>query len=169
MDLLLAKLPSLYKPTFRREGVFHEIETMSERTVTSTKSKDKDKESNESPEPVVQPISTSSIPGFKKLSSLSLDPEDAITLRARVIQFKYLNGDEDTNEDSAFESLRRLVDRISDQNATEKELSEGLWELAELFSSPHTSVSSFELLQSGVVDGLLQFAVDERRAGICFL
>lgn len=164
VDLLLAKLPSLYKPTFRREGVFHEIETMSERTVTSTKSKDKDKESNESPEPVVQPISTSSIPGFKKLSSLSLDPEDAITLRARVIQFKYLNGDEDKNEDSAFESLRRLVDRISDQNATEKELSEGLWELAELFSSPHTSVSSFELLQSGVVDGLLQFAVDEHRA-----
>lgn len=169
VDLLLAKVPSLYKPTFRREGVFHEIEALGDRQVASAKSKDKDKESSETPTPEsgsVPPIPHLpgvSIPGFKKLSSLSLEPEDAITLRARVIQFKFLSNDDGFDGDSAFDALRLLVDRISAQDATEKELSEALRELAELFASPHTSVSSFELLQSGVVDGLLQFATDQGR------
>ncbi len=35
--------------------------------------------------------------------------------------------------------------------------------MAALFGAPHSSVSSFELLQSGVVDGLLQFATDTER------
>lgn len=163
VDLLLGKVSALYKPTFRREGVFHEIEALAERAVTSGKSKDKDKDGAEGTDPA--PVSVASIPGFKKLTSLSLDPEDAITLRARVIQFKYLGGEETADEDNAFENLRRLVDRLSKQQATEKELITALWELADLFSSPHTSVSSFELLQSGVVDGILLFLTDENRTG----
>lgn len=168
VDLLLAKVPALYKPAFRREGVFHEVEVLAERPIISAKSKDKDKESpeasaSESGSVPPAPISGASIPGFKKLTSLSLEPEDAITLRARVIQFKHLSNDSDIEEDNAFEALRRLVSRISASNATEKELSEALRELAELFASPHTSVSSFELLQSGVVDGLLQFATEQHR------
>lgn len=169
VDLLLVKVPALYKPAFRREGVFHEVEVLAERSITSAKSKDKDKESSEASAsesgsvPPVPPVSGASIPGFKKLTSLSLEPEDAITLRARVIQFKHLSNDNNAEEDNAFEALRLLVSRISASNATEKELSEALRELAELFASPHTSVSSFELLQSGVVDGLLQFATDQDR------
>jgi hypothetical protein len=50
VDLLLTKILALYKPTFRCEGVFHEI-------------------------------TAPTIPRFKKLSSLSLEPEDAIMLR----------------------------------------------------------------------------------------
>lgn len=171
VDLLLNKVPSLYKPTFRREGVFHEIETLAERTlISSIKSKDKDKESSEAPSPesgaplvAPSPVSMLSIPGFKRLSSLSLEPDDAITLRARVIRFKYLTGDENPEGDSAFDTLRVLVDRIAAKGATEKEVSDALRELADLFASPHTSVSSFELLQSGLVDGLLQFATDQER------
>ena len=169
VDLLLTKVPAQYKPTFRREGVFHEIEALAARPVASAKSKEKDKDSSESstPEsgsvPPAPPVSATSIPGFKKLTSLSLDPEDAITLRARVIQFKHMSNDNDVEGDHAFESLQRLVSRLSVPIATEKELSESLRELAELFASPHTSVSSFELLQSGVVDGLLQFAIDQGR------
>jgi E3 ubiquitin-protein ligase TRIP12 len=167
VDLLLAKVPALYKPAFRREGVFHEVEVLAERPVTSVKSKDKESPEASASEsgsvPPAPPISGASIPGFKKLTSLSLEPEDAITLRARVIQFKHLSNDSDIEEDNAFEALRLLVSRISASNATEKELSEALRELAELFASPHTSVSSFELLQSGVVDGLLQFATEQDR------
>lgn len=175
VDLLLQKVPSLYKPTFRREGVFHEIESLAARTVTSSKSKDKgdkdkDKESSETPS---QPeaasahpsISASAIPGFKKLSSLSLDPDDAITLRARVIRLKHLSVAEQEEEDDTFDGLRRLVTEISKPNASEKELTEALWELAGRFASPHTSVSSFELLQSGVVDALLQFTTEDDRTG----
>jgi E3 ubiquitin-protein ligase TRIP12 len=173
VDLLLTKVPLQYKPTFRREGVFHEIEVLAVRDVaSSTKSKDKDKEASEAPSPpesgnVVHvpppPVSAPTIPGFKKLSSLSLEPEDAITLRARIIRFKYLASDEQAEGDSAFETLRRLVGRISARDASEKELFESLRDLADLFASPHTSVSSFELLQSGVVDGLLPFATDHER------
>ncbi|KAK2463605.1 hypothetical protein APHAL10511_004356 [Amanita phalloides] len=168
VDLLLGKLPQLYKPTFRREGVFHEIDNLAARSLTQSKSKDKDKDSPSAPDsgtvtpaPAIHP---STIPGYRKLTSLSLEPEDAITLRARVIQFRYLKIDEEKDEDDAFGILRRLNERISLPSATEKELSEVLRELADLFASPHTSVSSFELMQSGVVDGLLKLSTDQGRA-----
>jgi len=164
VDMLLSKLPSLYNPAFRREGVFHEIELFSERSLTTAKAKDKEKEGTESteegPPSVLPPVS-----GFKK-APMSLDPEDASTLRARVIQFKYLLDKEVAEQDGAFQTLCCLVGKISSPHSCDKDYSESLWELAELFASPHTSVSSFELLKSGVVDSLLQFATDENRTGV---
>ena len=164
VDMLLSKLPLLYKPAFRREGVFHEIELLGERTLTTAKTKDKEKDGSESTEEgapsILPPVSS-----YKKASSMLLDPEDVSALRARAIQFKYLSDKEDPEQDSAFQTLCCLVDKISSPRSSDKDYSEALWELAELFASPHTSVSSFELLKSGVVDGLLQFATDENRAG----
>lgn len=172
VDILMAKVPQLYKPAFRREGVFYEIEAIAERPLLSSKSKEKEKErekeSTESSESGVIPvpvITTSAIPGYKKLNSLSLDPEDAITLRCRVIQFKYLTGDDENSEGTSFSHLHSLVDKILAKTASEKELTGSLWELADLFSSAHTSVSSFELLQGGVIDALLSYATDENRTG----
>ncbi|KAF7370365.1 Ubiquitin fusion degradation protein 4 [Mycena sanguinolenta] len=193
VDLLLAKVPAQYKPTFRREGVFHEIEVLSGRNIISPakpskekeasssssardkeKEKETEKEASESPAPpeitdIPPPPAASSsgsasttIPGFKKLTSLSLEPEDAITLRARVIQFKYLSGDDNSAGDGSFGALQRLVEQIG-KDGSEKEAAEALREMAELFGAPHSSVSSFELLQSGAVDGLLQFATDGQR------
>jgi E3 ubiquitin-protein ligase TRIP12 len=167
------KAPEKYQPTFRREGVFHEVEALAIRNVAKMKEKDKEKEPSESPSPgdtgsTPTPAVTSSavtIPGFKKLTSLSLDPEDAITLRARVIRFKHLaNGDQEVG-DNAFDNLRRLVVRLAASDANEKAIGSALRELADLFASPHTSVSSFELLRSGLVDGLLHFATDHDREG----
>lgn len=174
VDILMAKVPQLYKPAFRREGVFYEIEAIAKHTLLSSKTKEKEKEkerekeSTESSESGVIPvpvISTSAIPGYKKLNSLSLDPEDAITLRCRVIQFKYLTGDDENSEGTSFSHLHSLVERILAKTASEKELTGSLWELADLFSSTHTSVSSFELLQGGVIDALLSYATDENRTG----
>ncbi|KAI0675862.1 hypothetical protein C8Q78DRAFT_964482 [Trametes maxima] len=174
VDLLLAKVPAEYKPVFRREGVFHEIEALAARTVTSSKSKDKsaDKETPEAPSPadtgvpVAVPVSISVIASapYKKLSSLQVDPDDAITLRARVIRFKHLATDDAAGSDDLFANLRRLVERITHAEALEKDLAASLGELATLFGSQHTSVSSFELLQSGVIDGLLQFFTDAERS-----
>lgn len=181
VDLLLTKVPAEYMPTFRREGVFHEIETLAIRTVASSKSKDKDKDKDVSdvPSPADSVIlatqastpggSAAMIPGFKKLSSLSLEPDDAITLRARVIRFKHLLGNDQVDSGSAFDTLRRLVKRISPLDFPEQASSDALREIAELFASAHTSVSSFELLQSGAVDGLLRFATDPERSGKIFL
>ncbi|KAF8216810.1 hypothetical protein K438DRAFT_1558643 [Mycena galopus ATCC 62051] len=166
VDLLLAKVPTQYKPTFRREGVFHEIEVLSGRTIASAVKPSKEKEASTSTSTSSSSTSTSTvpttIPGFKKLSSLALEPEDAITLRARVIQFKYLSGDDNGAGDGSFGALQRLVEQIG-KDGSEKDATEALREMAELFGAPHSSVSSFELLQSGVVDGLLQFATDGER------
>ncbi|KAI9429610.1 ubiquitin-protein ligase [Lactarius indigo] len=177
VELLLSKIPEEYRPAFRREGVFHEVELLADRTLISSKKKstnndkEKDKDLSDTssapdlpPPPIpVSPAVAAGIPGFKKLSSLSLDPEDAVTLRARVIRFRYLTGRESNDADNVFATLRRLVERISDSSASEKEVGNALKELATLFTSAHTSVSSFELLQSGVIDGLLQFATDKAR------
>jgi len=164
VDILLFKAPSLYKPAFRREGVFHEVELLSDRN--STIAGTKEKEGSDSTED--GPSSNSSIiSGFKK-SSMTLDPDDAITSRAKVIQFRYLSEKEDPEHDGAFQNLCCLVQKISTPQSSDREYSEALCELANLFASPHTSVSSFELLQSGVVDGLLQFATDENRVGRCY-
>lgn len=164
VDMLLFKLPLLYKPAFRREGVFHEIELLSERALTTAKTKDKEKDGSESTEEGVASI-LPPVSNYKKTSSTLLDPEDASALRAKVIQFKYLSDKEAPGQDGAFQALCSLVDKISSSHSSDKDYSEALWELAELFASPHASVSSFELLKSGVVDGLLQFATDENRAG----
>jgi E3 ubiquitin-protein ligase TRIP12 len=71
VDLLLAKVPALYKPAFRREGVFNEVEVLAERPITSAKSKDKESPEASASEsgsaPPAPPISVASIPGFKKL------------------------------------------------------------------------------------------------------
>lgn len=176
VELLLVKVPEEYQPAFRREGVFHEIENLASRSLTSSRSKEKDKDNSKdssdsstvpesnAPPPIPIPAAlAASMPGFKKLSSMSLDPEDAVTLRARVIRFRYLASTESAEGDDVLSTLRRLADRIIEPKATEKESSSAVRELAALFASAHTSVSSFELLQSGVIDSLLQFATDKER------
>ena len=169
VEILLSKVPTEYAPAFRREGVFHEVEALASRTLAA-KSKEDVKNDESTPEPTVTPPPTfatfaTSTPGYKKLTSLALEPEDAITLRARVIRLRHLSNDEKA-EHGLYNTLRQLVQRLSDKDGSEKSLFEALKELAALFSSPHSSLSSFELLQSGLVDSLLSFSTDEDRSGI---
>ena len=149
--------------------MFHEVEALASRTLV-TKSKEDVKNDESTPEPTATPPPTfatfaTSTPGYKKLTSLALEPEDAITLRARVIRLRHLSNDEKA-EHGLYNTLRQLVQRLSDKDGSEKSLFEALKELAALFSSPHSSLSSFELLQSGLVDSLLAFSTDEDRSGM---
>lgn len=158
VDLLLQKVPTEYRPALRREGVFHEIEALASRTLSTTKSKDKEKDTSDlsgSPPPPPMSVHLSSIPGYRKFHSLSLEPEDAITLRARVIRFKYTLSHEDSDGDSSDE-FRRLVVKLSAPDATEQVMVAALRDFAEHLTS-NGSVSSFELLQSGAVEGLLRY------------
>lgn len=180
VELLLIKLPMEYKPAFRREGVLHELDTLAARALLSSKSKDKekdkdkdkDKDASENVTPSDGPVAINAfppsaivaMPGYKK-SSLAMEPDDAITLRARVIKFKHLSAEETDEGDDLSKTLHRLVSSITMKETAEKDLMPTLVELASLFASPHTSVSSFELLQSGVVDGLLHFITDTDRTG----
>ena len=169
VEILLAKVPTEYAPAFRREGVFHEVEGLAGRNLV-VKSKEDAKNDESTPEPIATPppataAFATSTPGYKKLTSLALEPEDAITLRARVIRLRHLANDEKA-EHGLYNTLQQLVQRLSEKDGTEKLQSDSLKELASLFSSPHSSLSSFELLQSGLVDSLLAFATDEDRSGV---
>ncbi|KAF9221474.1 hypothetical protein BS17DRAFT_758087 [Gyrodon lividus] len=162
VDLLLQKVPAEYRPVLRREGVFHEIEACASRTLTTAKSKDKDiSDLSVSGEPASIPVHVSSgISGYKKFHSLSLEPEDAITSRARVIRFKYSLGQDEGDGDSSFDELRRLVKKLFAPETTEQIMVSTLRDFADHFTS-EASVSSFELLQSGAVEGLLRFVTEK--------
>lgn len=172
VELLLSKVAAEYKPSFRREGVLHEVETLATRALPP-RLKDKEKEKEQGKEADAMPsgdqldipTSTAISAGLSTKRPQLLDPEDAYTLRARVIRFKYLTNDVQAEGDSTFASLRQLVVDLGSESATEDELRDVLREMASLFASPHTSVSSFELLQSGLVDGLLDFATSEEQSG----
>jgi E3 ubiquitin-protein ligase TRIP12 len=172
VEILLSKVPTEYAPAFRREGVFHEVEALASRTL-AMKPKEDAKNEESTPEPMATPppaaaAFATSTPGYKKLASLALEPEDAITLRARVIRLRHLSNDE-KSEQGLYNTLHQLVQRLSDKDGSEKLLTDALNELASLFSSPHSSLSSFELLQSGLVDSLLAFATDEDRSGMSLM
>ncbi|KAG8710097.1 Ubiquitin fusion degradation protein 4 [Ceratobasidium sp. 394] len=101
----------------------------------------------------------------KRSSNTVLDPQDAITLRAKVVRFKYMSGGEDSGGDPVLERLRGLLATLRDAAAGEAELKDAVKGIASLFTGgTGASVSSYELLKSGLVDGLLQFTTDSALA-----
>ena len=171
VELLLMKVPD-FKSSFRREGVLHEIETLAARTLTPRiKEKEKVKEENRDPDVLPPPeLVDGTIPIPPPIANMSsnrrlIDPEDTYTLRSRVIHFRYLQNDVESEGDASFLQLRRIVDGLKQPTAEEHQCREVLRELANIFSSPHTTVSSFELLQSGLVDALLEFSTTSSPTG----
>lgn len=68
--------------------------------------------------------------------------------------------------DDPLESMQALGRRLAYGQASETEIKRTLSEVAALFgSNGSTSVSSFELMKSGLVDELLEFATAEGRKG----
>ena len=176
VELLLSKAPAEYRASFRREGVLHEIETLAARQIPPRirdKDKEKVKEENRDESLTSTDAPTGMIPVPTPTGSLSsssrrpqsLDPEDAYTLRARVIKLRYLTNDLQDEGDATFTRLRHLVTGLKHSDASEQQLDETLERLARIFSS-HQTISSFELLQSGLLDGLLEFATSKEYAGM---
>ncbi|KAL5537204.1 UFD4 [Sanghuangporus sanghuang] len=170
VELLLSKAPAEYRASFRREGVLHEIDILAARPL-SPRIKDKDKVKEENKEDSISVSDTPpppSIPIPAPIGSLApggrrphlLDPEDAYTLRARFIKFKLLSNDVQDVGDATFTRLRHLVTGLQQRDASEYQLSETLQGLSHVLSS-HQTISSFELLQSGLLDGLLEFATSK--------
>ena len=80
--------------------------------------------------------------------------------RARVLGAKKIfdvEGDDKNEAKLVLDKLSALNGKLSKQAATEAELYDALKEIASQFSSAGSSLSSFELLRGGVIDGLLQF------------
>ncbi|GAA99052.1 uncharacterized protein L969DRAFT_67603 [Mixia osmundae IAM 14324] len=91
---------------------------------------------------------------------------DAITLRARhlIERFGEVSGDSVDKADSKLQAIRDLVERLDMASAEEgpERAKHVLDAITSLFSESSGSISSFELLESGLIDGLLRFASDGR-------
>lgn len=160
VELLLIKSPNDFKQALRKEGVLHEVITIS-KTELKSKVKPAPKASEDAGEGSGEPPPAPAEPQPKKFSShVPSDPQDQYVLRCRVIKVKHLAGAADVGGDAVFDELKSYIDALSSPKANEEEQRQTLKEIANLFSSPHTSVSSFELLKSGLVDGLLAFATE---------
>lgn len=105
-------------------------------------------------------ISSQTSASHRIRSSSVVDPNDTNILRARVIGAKRLFAVDDTQQNEAslvLEELTKLVKRLCQPEATEPELRDTLREIADQFSNVGQALSSFELLKSGLVDGLLEY------------
>ncbi len=177
VELLLLKCPSIFRTSLRKEGVLHEVSTISKIELKvkakpvppPTETPAEGTEANPSEEGSVPPPVIPVLP--RKTSSVPSDPQDAFILRARFIKVKYLGGGADVGGDAVFESLKTMIKALGDADATSEQLSGTLKEIAKLFgnSGSGVAISSFELLKSGLVDGLLTFATDSGRKGMCIV
>jgi len=95
----------------------------------------------------------------KPAGTITIDLDSNIW-RARVLGVKKIfdvEGDDKNEAKLVLDKLADLNSTLSKQAATEGELYDALKEIASQFSSAGSSLSSFELLRGGVIDGLLQF------------
>ncbi|KAI7940474.1 hypothetical protein MJO28_014126 [Puccinia striiformis f. sp. tritici] len=188
VDLLLAKLPDDYDFIFRREGVMHEVNRLAESTPTGSSIKTRisnvpvggsrseshiSAASNLLDEELLQVPSSlgrhsSSIHAFSSAStsSSSTSTKDQLIYRARHLKAKCVMA-----ETTASIRAQEILDNIRDVvNAlgtvqTNEEAKLALAKLAALFSRENDPVTSFELLESGLVEGLLRFATESRSFG----
>ncbi|OAV92326.1 hypothetical protein, variant [Puccinia triticina 1-1 BBBD Race 1] len=191
VDLLLAKLPDDYNFIFRREGVMHEVNRLAESTPSGSHSSIKTRISNvgaggsrsESHMSATSNLldeellqvpsslgrqSSSSIHPFSSssTSSSSTSTKDQLIYRARHLKAKWVMAETtaSTKAQDILDNIRAVVDALGTVE-TADEAKSSLLKLAALFSRENDPVTSFELLESGLVEGLLRFATESRSFG----
>ncbi|KAA1100638.1 Ubiquitin fusion degradation protein 4, variant 2 [Puccinia graminis f. sp. tritici] len=191
VDLLLAKLPDDYHFIFRREGVMHEVNRLAESAPSGSHSSIKTRissataggsrseshistTSNPLDEDLLQVPSSlgrhgsSSIHPFStaSTSSSSTSTKDQLIYRARHLKAKCVMAETtaSTKAQDILDNIRDVVDALGTVQ-TPEEAKSALLKLAALFSRENDPVTSFELLESGLVEGLLRFATESRSFG----
>lgn len=188
VELLLLKMRDAYQYTFRREGVMHEIERLAQRALVSpNKSKrsspsrtprgdaDAEADAAAAPSGIARALLSQPDVDTKKMSPSELQAYDAVTLRARHLSETYGAPDSEPSvrAQAVLERIKALVQHVdsvahADVGAggakavakIEREAKEALEEIAGLFADEKNPLSSFEMLQSGLVDGMLKFATE---------
>lgn len=179
VELLLVKMPDAYQYFFRREGVMHEIEQIASAALVSAP---KSKKSSPSRTPRnAADLNVSAGPSdlthalqqhadsTSSLTPAEAQAQDMITLRARHLRDEYGSADSEPalRARAALDTIEELVTQLnafaepSGKGAKfEKEVAEVVGKVSKLFSDEKEPLSSFELLESGLVDGLLRFATE---------
>lgn len=163
VELLLVKSPTVYKASLRKEGVLHEV---SQIAVMELKAALKPPSSPAEPSSSTTENGDSVPPPKVKTSSVPSDPQDAYIIRSRLIKIKYLTSATESAGGASFDALKGQITTLGKGNATEDEIRKTLQEIAGKFSDLETGISSFELLKSGLVEGLLAFSTNEESNGI---
>lgn len=101
--------------------------------------------------------------------------QDMVTLRARHIQETYASADTEpaAKAKQELDRIEELVDRLKEvaspvrkfSKGDEKEAASIVNQVAGFFADVQNPLSSFELLATGLVDGLLRFATDPASEG----
>lgn len=187
IEVLLTKLPQVYRSSFRREGVLYEVETLAGEDLTSVKTAKqaagaivKTEEDDTGSVPKVTASQTTTSTSALSISNTSLmsnannqsptkiaalsDPQDLNIVRARILKAKTTTASPsekagEDEADKALDKMKSLVKMMVEEDAEVPVLKGAVTELAGLFGSEKNSVSSFELLKSGLVDGLLECAI----------
>ncbi|WVQ72803.1 hypothetical protein IAR50_002363 [Cryptococcus sp. DSM 104548] len=108
------------------------------------------------------PLLLASIPStpVPKKQSSTLDPRDSNIVRARMLIARKVfdaGGENQLAASKVLSDINGLVKKLCVPHTTEPELRETLRSIASQFSRVDQGLSSFELLQSGLVDGILEF------------
>ncbi|KNF02477.1 hypothetical protein, variant [Puccinia striiformis f. sp. tritici PST-78] len=188
VDLLLAKLPDDYDFIFRREGVMHEVNRLAESTPTGSSIKTRisnvpvggsrseshmSAATNALDEELLQVPSSlgrhsSSINAFSSAStsSSSTSTKDQLIYRACHLKAKCVMAETTASirAQEILDNIRDVVNALGTVQTTE-EAKLALTKLAALFSRENDPATSFELLESGLVEGLLRFATESRSFG----
>lgn len=179
VELLLVKMPDAYQYFFRREGVMHEIEEIaSAALVTPPKSKKSspsrtprnaaDLNSDAGPSDLSRALEQHA-DSTSPLTPAEAQAQDMITLRARHLRDDYGSADSEPalRARAALDTIEELVtklDAFAEPSGKgpkfEKEVADVVEKVSKLFSDEKEPLSSFELLESGLVDGLLRFATE---------
>jgi E3 ubiquitin-protein ligase TRIP12 len=140
------KCSSSYRPEFQREGVLRAIDSLASRKLIHSKSKSETSTTETTTE--AAPLKRSSVPA---------DPQDVVTIRARVIRLKYLSGHMEGEDDHVASRLRTLAETLALRTNEADVLKSSVEEASQLLSGSMRDISSFEIRQSGMVETLLVF------------
>lgn len=197
VELLLVKMPDAYQYFFRREGVLHEIERIAadpilyvskaKRPSPSRTPATSEATSVAGPSGLAHALQQHAEEGDAAhpppaaskppLTSTEAQAKDSITLRARHLRDEYASADSEPaiKARKAMDHIHGLVKRLEQVpkvaksgHKEEEAVMELAKEVAALFSDERNPLSSFELLETGLVEGLLKFATEQGEGCACF-
>jgi E3 ubiquitin-protein ligase TRIP12 len=178
VDLLLGKMPEAYQYLFRREGATHEIERLASAPILYVSSKSKKSSPSRTPTTSTAPSGIAKAllqqavteGAEKKMGSAEAQSMDMVTHRARYLRDLFANNKSEAavNARAALDKIESLVTRLKDAVASELEEDDVvalLKDVSALFGDAKNPLSSFELRETGMVEGLLKFSTEVSSTG----
>jgi E3 ubiquitin-protein ligase TRIP12 len=179
-------MPTVYSRSFHREGVFFEVERLAKDELSPT-AKSQQREHQQLKEaggssrriadktptetattatsrihPTKSSVTASTASKSKKVSSVPSDPHDVNVVRARIICIKANLGDDLASEKERLQSsaAANIVKGLNKPDLSIENFRSLIHEVALILTSTEEPLSSFELLQSGLLDRLMELIAD---------